>query len=62
MKMITTGPQEKVVGLHIVGIGADEMTQGFAVAIKMGATRNDFNETIPIHPTASEEVVLLAKL
>jgi len=59
MKMVTVGPEEKVVGLHIVGIGADEMTQGFAVAIKMGATRHDFNDTVAIHPTASEEVVLL---
>jgi len=59
IKMITTGPQEKVVGLHIIGMGADEMLQGFAVAVKMGATRKDFNDTIAIHPTASEEVVLL---
>jgi len=59
MKMVTTGPEEKVIGLHILGIGADEMIQGFAVAVKMGATRNDFNETVAIHPTASEEVVLL---
>jgi len=59
IKMVTVGPEEKVVGLHIIGIGADEMTQGFAVAIKMGATRNDFNETVAIHPTASEEIVLL---
>jgi len=59
IKMVTTGPQEKVVGLHVIGIGADETIQGFAVAIKMGATRNDFNETVAIHPTASEEIVLL---
>eukprot|EP01123_Difflugia_compressa_P008869 TRINITY_DN2789_c0_g1_i1.p1 TRINITY_DN2789_c0_g1~~TRINITY_DN2789_c0_g1_i1.p1 ORF type:complete len:473 (-),score=101.59 TRINITY_DN2789_c0_g1_i1:78-1442(-) len=59
MKMITAGPEEKVVGLHMVGIGSDEMTQGFAVAIKMGATKNDFNETVAIHPTAGEEIVLL---
>jgi len=59
MKMITTGKEEKVVGLHIVGIGADEIMQGFAVAIKMGATRQQFNDTVAIHPTAGEEVVLL---
>jgi len=59
MKMITEGPTEKVVGLHILGIGADEIIQGFAVAIKLGATRHDFNETVAVHPTASEEVVLL---
>eukprot|EP01124_Arcella_intermedia_P019593 TRINITY_DN26918_c0_g1_i1.p1 TRINITY_DN26918_c0_g1~~TRINITY_DN26918_c0_g1_i1.p1 ORF type:complete len:450 (+),score=132.52 TRINITY_DN26918_c0_g1_i1:50-1399(+) len=59
MKLILTGPEEKIVGLHIIGMGADEMLQGFAVAVKMGATRKDFNETVAIHPTASEEVVLL---
>jgi len=59
MRMVTTGPQEKVVGLHVVGAGADEMLQGFAVAIKMGATRQQFNDTVAIHPTAAEEVVLL---
>jgi len=57
-KMITTGPTEKVVGLHCIGPGVDEMIQGFAVAIKMGATRQDFNNTVAIHPTASEEIVL----
>jgi len=59
IKMITVGAQEKVVGLHVIGMGADEMLQGFAVAIKVGATRKDFNETVAIHPTAAEEVVLL---
>jgi len=59
MKMITVGEEEKVVGLQLVGLGSDEMLQGFAVAMKMGATRKDFNKTVAIHPTASEEVVLL---
>lgn len=59
MKMITAGPEEKVVGLHLCGLGCDEMIQGFAVAMKMGATRADFNKTVAIHPTGSEEVVLL---
>eukprot|EP01127_Copromyxa_protea_P010946 TRINITY_DN271_c0_g1_i1.p1 TRINITY_DN271_c0_g1~~TRINITY_DN271_c0_g1_i1.p1 ORF type:complete len:453 (-),score=145.75 TRINITY_DN271_c0_g1_i1:61-1419(-) len=59
MKMITAGPEEKVVGLHMCGLGCDEMIQGFAVAVKMGATRADFNKTVAIHPTGSEEVVLL---
>ena len=57
-KMITEGESEKVVGLHCIGPGVDEMIQGFAVAIKMGATRKDFNNTVAIHPTASEEIVL----
>lgn len=59
MKMITAGPEEKVVGLHLAGHGCDEMMQGFAVAMKMGATRKQFNDCIPIHPTGAEEVVLL---
>lgn len=59
VKMVCQGKEEKVVGLHIVGDGADEMLQGFAVAIKMGATKADFDNTVAIHPTASEEVVLL---
>lgn len=59
VKMICAGPEERVVGLHIVGIGADEMLQGFAVAIKMGATKKDFDDTVAIHPTAAEEVVTL---
>jgi glutathione reductase (NADPH) len=59
VKLICAGTDEKVVGLHIVGIGADEMLQGFAVAIKMGATKKDFDDTVAIHPTAAEEVVTL---
>jgi len=56
---VVTGPEEKVVGLHLAGEGADEMLQGFAVALKMGATKKDFDNTVAIHPTAAEEVVLL---
>jgi len=59
MKMVTQGPNEKVVGLHLLGLGCDEMLQGFAVAMKMGATRQDFHNTCAIHPTGSEEVALL---
>jgi glutathione reductase (NADPH) len=59
MKLITAGPQERVVGLHIVGPGADEMLQGFAVAIRMGATKRDFDDTVAIHPTSAEEVVTM---
>ena len=51
---------EEVVGLHVVGMGADEMLQGFGVAMKMGATKADFDSSIAIHPTAAEEVVTLA--
>jgi len=59
MKMITAGPNEQVVGLHLMGVGCDEMIQGFAVAMKMGATKKDFNASTALHPTSSEEVVLL---
>lgn len=59
MKLITVGQQEKVVGLHGIGYGVDEMIQGFAVAMKMGATKADFDATVAIHPTASEEFVTM---
>ena len=59
MKLVTVGEREKVVGIHVVGQGADEMLQGFAVALKMGATKADFDRTVAIHPTASEELVTM---
>jgi glutathione reductase (NADPH) len=59
IKLVVTGAEEKVVGCHIVGPGADEMLQGFAVAMCMGATKRDFDDTVAIHPTAAEEVVTL---
>ena len=59
MKLVCCGPEEKIVGLHGMGSGMDEMLQGFAVAIKMGATKADFDATIAIHPTASEEFVTM---
>ena len=58
-KLITAGADEKVVGLHGLGYGVDEMIQGFAVAIKMGATKADFDATVAIHPTTSEEFVIM---
>ncbi|MDH3977212.1 MAG: glutathione-disulfide reductase [Gammaproteobacteria bacterium] len=59
MKMITTGADEKVIGVHLFGPGSDEMLQGFAVAIRMGATKQDFDDTVAIHPTSAEELVTL---
>jgi glutathione reductase (NADPH) len=59
MKLICQGENEIVVGCHIIGEGADEMLQGFAVAMKMGATKADFDHTIAIHPTAAEELVTM---
>ncbi len=59
MKLITVGEEETIVGCHIIGMGADEILQGFAVAIKMGATKQDFDNTIAIHPTSAEELVTM---
>eukprot|EP01097_Dermamoeba_algensis_P009596 TRINITY_DN680_c0_g1_i2.p1 TRINITY_DN680_c0_g1~~TRINITY_DN680_c0_g1_i2.p1 ORF type:complete len:471 (+),score=109.40 TRINITY_DN680_c0_g1_i2:55-1413(+) len=59
MKLVCVLPEEKIVGLHVIGLGADEMLQGFAVAVKMGATKKDFDNTVAIHPTAAEEFVTM---
>lgn len=59
MKMVCMGPDQRVVGIHILGPGADEMLQGFAVAVKMGACKRDFDNTVAIHPTSAEELVLM---
>jgi glutathione reductase (NADPH) len=59
MKLVCVGPEEKIVGLHVIGQGADEMLQGFGVAVKMGATKKDFDDTVAIHPTAAEEFVTM---
>jgi glutathione reductase (NADPH) len=61
MKLITAGAEQRIVGLHVVGQGADEMLQGFAVAIRMGATKQDFDDTVAIHPTSAEEFVTMRK-
>lgn len=59
MKLVCVGDEEKIVGCHIVGHGADEILQGFAVAIRMGATKADLDDTVAIHPTSAEELVTL---
>nr|PZN27652.1 MAG: glutathione-disulfide reductase [Pseudomonadota bacterium] len=59
MKLVVVGPEERVVGVHAIGLGADELLQGFAVALRMGATKADLDRTIAIHPTAAEELVTL---
>jgi glutathione reductase (NADPH) len=59
MKLVVTGPDQKVVGCHLIGPGADEILQGFAVAVRMGATKRDFDDTVAIHPTAAEEIVTM---
>lgn len=58
-KIVCEGPEEKVVGLHLLGLGVGEMLQGFAVAVKMGARKRDFDATVAIHPTSAEEVVTM---
>jgi glutathione reductase (NADPH) len=58
-KLVCEGPNEHVVGLHIIGEGSDEILQGFGVAIKMGATKSDFDSVVAIHPTSAEELVTL---
>ncbi|MDH5544241.1 MAG: glutathione-disulfide reductase [Gammaproteobacteria bacterium] len=59
MKLVTVGAQQKVIGCHIIGPASDEMLQGFAVAMRMGATKKDFDDTIAIHPTSAEELVTM---
>lgn len=59
MKLVCAGSEERIVGLHVIGHGADEMLQGFAVAVSMGATKRDFDNTLAIHPTAGEEFVTM---
>ena len=57
IKLITLGKEEKIIGLHAIGYGVDEILQGFVVALKMGACKRDFDETMSIHPTSAEELV-----
>ena len=59
MKLITVGADERIVGCHVIGPGADEMMQGFAVAVAMGARKADFDNTVAIHPTSAEELVTM---
>jgi glutathione reductase (NADPH) len=59
MKLVVSGDDERVVGCHVIGPGADEMMQGFAVAMSMGARKSDFDDTIAIHPTSAEELVTM---
>jgi glutathione reductase (NADPH) len=59
MKLVCVGGDEKVVGIHGIGYGMDEILQGFAVALKMGATKQDFDDTVAIHPTSAEEFVTM---
>jgi len=62
MKLICVGAEERVVGIHVLGRSADEMLQGFAVALKAGARKADFDATVAIHPTSAEELVLMGEM
>ena len=59
MKLVTLGGDERVIGCHVIGDGADEMMQGFAVAVRMGARKRDLDDTVAIHPTSAEELVTM---
>ena len=59
MKLVVVGDNERVLGCHVIGEGADEMMQGFAVALRMGATKADFDDTVAIHPSNAEELVTM---
>ena len=59
MKLVCVGDEQRVAGIHLVGDNVDEMLQGFAVAVKMGATKADFDNTIAIHPIGAEELVTM---
>jgi glutathione reductase (NADPH) len=58
-KLVCVGPEQRVIGLHMIGLNVDEMLQGFGVAMKMGATKADFDSIVAIHPTSSEELVTI---
>ena len=59
MKLVCLDDEEKVIGCHMIGPAVDEMLQGFAVAIRMGACKRDFDDTVAIHPTSAEELVTM---
>lgn len=58
-KIVCEGPEERIVGLHLIGLGVGEMMQGFGVAVKMGARKRDFDACVAIHPTSAEEIVTM---
>ena len=59
IKLVTAGADERVVGVHIVGLNADEILQGFTVAVHMGVTKAQLDDTVAIHPTVAEELVTM---
>lgn len=59
MKLVCVGDEERIVGIHMIGRSADEILQGFAVALKLGARKKDLEASVAIHPTSAEELVLM---
>ena len=59
MKLVCLDEEEKIIGCHMIGPAVDEILQGFAVAIRMGACKRDFDDTVAIHPTSAEELVTM---
>jgi glutathione reductase (NADPH) len=62
MKLLVDATNDRVVGLHVVGPDAPEIVQGFAVAVRAGLTKADFDRTVGIHPTSAEELVTMREL
>jgi len=58
-KLVCVGPEQRVIGLHMIGLAVDEILQGFGVALKMGATKADFDSVVALHPTSAEELVTI---
>ena len=58
-KLVCIGEEQRIIGLHMIGLAVDVILQGFGVAMKMGATKADFDSVVAIHPTSAEEVVLM---
>ena len=56
-KIVCVGDEQRVVGVHLVGQGSDEIIQVLGIAVKMGATKKNFDETVAVHPTSAEELV-----
>jgi glutathione reductase (NADPH) len=61
MKLVVDGSTDRVLGCHIVGDHASELVQVAAIAVRMGATKADFDQTVALHPTAAEELVTMRK-
>jgi len=59
-KLVCAGEDERIVGLHIIGQGSSEIIQGFGLAVKMGATKRDFDDFVPVHPTNAEELTSMS--